>query len=416
MSSYRPFIGMVIFCGIGVVLPASLHAQTSTTVTLEQVLAVALEKSDPALDAQKKEDEREAEAREAATFDNPELKIDGERSNKLSGTGITAEVFQPIKLSHLTLGRSNYAAHLRQLGADEKKLAIFKATSDISAVYLKLWALQARKSLYEHSLTQAGYLDNTLRIGESEGQSPVSARQIFKADSGRVAAELKSVVADIYSAKQELSNLTGQSYSDAVLAKPPLGKIPATPEALFKYAQSHTTWRNVLQDRVAASDERLNVAQTDALMPEIGPRLVYRRNQDNSEETYGIGVQMRIPLWNQNDTERARANSENNYARTQNARYQNMSPEDSIRSLHQAALARMEYLKSLEQDVLPRYRKSYELTRTSLKQGQSNPLELWALREKLYQTEETAITATADAYLARLRLEAEIGGTLEEAQ
>ncbi|MBY0428917.1 MAG: TolC family protein, partial [Alphaproteobacteria bacterium] len=129
-----------------------------------------------------------------------------------------------------------------------------------------------------------------------------------------------------------------------------------------------------------------------------------------------IGVQMRIPLWNQNDAERARAHAEDNAARIQNARYQNLSAQDTIRSLHQAALAKAEYLKSLEQNVLPRYRKSYELTRSQVKQGQGSPMELWALREKLYQTEEAAISATTDAYLARLRLEAEIGGKLEEAQ
>jgi hypothetical protein len=49
-----------------------------------------------------------------------------------------------------------------------------------------------------------------------------------------------------------------------------------------------------------------------------------------------------------------------------------------------------------------------------MKQGQASPIELWSLREKLYQTEEAAITAATDAYLARLRLEAEIGGKLEE--
>ena len=49
-----------------------------------------------------------------------------------------------------------------------------------------------------------------------------------------------------------------------------------------------------------------------------------------------------------------------------------------------------------------------------LKQGQANPIELWQIREKLYQTEDATITAVADAYLARLRLEAEIGSKLEE--
>ena len=404
---------IIVFCGLLSLLPLPASAQT---ITLEHVIAIALEKSDPALEAEKKLDERAAQASEAATIDNPELKVDLERSNKVGGTGVTAELFQPFKLSQLTLDRSNYASRLRGLGENEKKIELFNAVNDISAAYLKVWALQARKSLYERSLADAGYVGGALTQGVSEGQTPISVREIFKGDSGRLAAELKSVMADMAGAKLELSRLTGESYNDAVFAKPVFSPIPQNIESLVKLAQTRTTWRNVLQDRVAAAQERLNVAQADAVMPEIGPRLVYRKNQDNSEETYGIGVQMRIPLWNQNDAERSRAHAEDNAARIQNARYQNLPAQDTIRSLHQAALAKAEYLKSLEQNVLPRYRKSYELTRSQVKQGQGSPIELWALREKLYQTEEAAIGATTDAYLARLRLEAEIGGKLEEAQ
>lgn len=395
-------------------LPFSLHAESAPTLTLDQVLAIALEKSDPALEAQKKHDEREAEAREAATLDNPDFQIEGERKSTINGTGMAAELYQPFKLSHLTFSRSEYASRLRQLGEGEKKLELFKAMNDISAAYLKLWGLQARKSLYERSLAEAGYVGDALHTGEHEGQTPVSVREIFRGDAGRLSAELKAVMADMQVARLELSHLTGQNISSAVLEKPVFSPIPASPESLFKLAQSRTTWRSVLKDRVSAAEERLSVAQTDALMPEIGPRLVYKENQDGTQETYAFGIKMRIPLWNQNDAERARAHAEDNMTRMQNARYQNLPAEDTIRALHQAALNRATYLETLEKNVLPRYRKSYELMRGMVKQGQASPVELWSLREKLYQTEETAITATTDTYLARLRLEAEIGGKLEE--
>ena len=142
--------------------------------------------------------------------------------------------------------------------------------------------------------------------------------------------------------------------------------------------------------------------------------MLYSRSGNGDEKSYGVGVQLRIPLWNQNDAERRRANADLNFAKSQADIFASVPPEETIGELQQSALAQAERADSYSEKVLPGYRKSYELTRAMFRQGQIDALEVWQVREKLISTENEALQSVAEACNARGALELELGGKLEE--
>lgn len=395
-------------------LTTPVFAQEGASLTLHDVITAGLEKSEPALEGMRAQADKKANATEATTIDNPELQLDLSQAKSQNGTGVSGEIYQPLKLSQLTGQRYNYAKGLRQLADGERTLQDLKTINDISTAYLNLWSLQARKKLYERSLKDSEKLSGIVRKSTEVGQTARAVQELFSGDNELLSSEIKAVEAEINSATLDLVHLTGLVLQGKNLKKPEFSPVPENVDALVDLASRRTTWRTVLRDRVDVASRRLNVAETDGIMPEFGPRMFFSRSPDGNEEAVGVGVALRIPLWNQNDTEEQRARAELNHARTANDRYQQLPPAETIKALHSAAKTRQQRLNDLQDAVLPRYRKSYELTQAMFREGQANAIELWQVREKLYQTEADALNAVTEAYIARLKLEAEVGGKLEE--
>ena len=190
--------------------------------------------------------------------------------------------------------------------------------------------------------------------------------------------------------------------------------VPQDTEKLLTFAKEQSNLRNVVKSRIDAAERRLSVAEQDAALPEIGPRLIYSRSPDGDEKSYGVGIALRIPLWNQNDAERKRANAELRQAKSEADLFVNLPQKDLIDELQQSAAALQGRADSYFESILPGYRKSYELTRSMFRQGQADALEVWQVREKLLASENEALDALAEAVNARGALELELGGKLEE--
>lgn len=383
-------------------------------LSLDATIEAALLRSEAGLEATRAEGARQAEAIEAGRLDNPELQVDAVRPGGQSQPNIEGEFYQPLKLSLLTGERGRLAESLRAQAGSERAVANFKTRAEAGSLYLKLWTLQARQKLFEDSLAEISELSAVVTRSAASGQTAPAARELFAGDREQLVSTLKGLAAESKETANDLAQMTGLPIAGEVLEAPRLGAIPPL-DRLVSLASARTTWRTALRDRMESAEQRLAVAQSDALLPEIGPRLIYARDPTASQDTVGVGIALRIPLWDQNDAERTRARADASMARVAHERAQQLPLADSLAALRAAAIERAERRDELCDHVLPRYRKSYALTRAMYKQGQADALALWQVREKLYQTEETALAAATDAYLARLRLEAEVGGALEAA-
>lgn len=391
-------------------------AEPAATATLDEVLTQSLQKNASVYRARKVYEDRLADGIEAEAPDNPELQADAVRRRGEDGTGVEIELTQPHKLSQLSGARLRYADYLREAASTEQRYEILKVMHETTALYARLWLLQERRKLYEESAKEAEGLRQLVRSAAGLGQTSVAASQLFSADAAKLESDLGAIEAELRLVRTDLAKLTGHSFAHAELQRPAFFAVPDSTEALVGFAKDRANVRNVLKARLKAAEERASIAKQDAVLPEFGPRLLYLRSPGGDEESYGVGVQLRIPLWNQNDAERTRAEADLKQVRSEADLFANLPPEEAIAELQQSAIALQNRADRYFDTILPAYRESYAVTRSMLRQGQTDALQVWQVREKLYQTENEALAAVVEAINARGALELELGGKLEEIQ
>jgi len=393
------------------ILPAQAMAES---ITLDQVIKESLQKNTSLFRVQREYEDKLATATETKLLDNPEMNIDATRASGENGTGTDIELTQPLKLSQLSGSRYRYAEALSNVASTEQKYEILKVINETTVLYTQAWLLSERKKLYENYADDAEKMKKLVSASAGQGQTSPAASHLFSSDAAKLRADANAVQAELRQVRTDLARLTGRSYQMAELQRPAFVAVPEDTEKLLTFAKEQSNLRNVVKSRIDAAERRLSVAEQDAALPEIGPRLIYSRSPDGDEKSYGIGVALRIPLWNQNDAERKRANAELRQAKSEADLFVNLPQKDLIGELQQSATALQGRADSYFESILPGYRTSYELTRSMFRQGQADALEVWQVREKLLTSENEALDALAQAVNARGALELELGGKLEE--
>ena len=393
------------------ILPAQAMAES---ITLDQVIKESLQKNTSLFRVQREYEDKLATATETKLLDNPEMNIDATRASGENGTGTDIEFTQPLKFSQLSGARYGYAEALSNVASTEQKYEILKVINETTVLYTQVWLLSERKKLYENYADDAEKMKKLVSASAGQGQTSPAASHLFSSDAAKLRADANAVQAELRQARTNLARLTGRSYQLAELQRPAFVTVPEDTEKLLTFAKEQSNLRNVVKSRIDAAERRLSVAEQDAALPEIGPRLIYSRSPDGDQKSYGIGVALRIPLWNQNDAERKRANAELRQVKSEADLFVNLPQKDLIGELQQSATALQGRADSYFDSILPGYRKSYELTRSMFRQGQADALEVWQVREKLLTSENEALDALAQAVNARGALELELGGKLEE--
>ncbi len=399
----------VILC-LGI-LPANAFAES---ITLDQVIKDSLQKNTGIYRAQRDYEDKLATATEVTLLDNPELNADAIHRNN-GGTGADLELTQPLKFSQLSGSRSEYSDALTKVATTEQKYEILKVINETTALYTQVWLLSERKKLYESYAADAEKMKKLVSSSAKQGQTSPAASHLFSSDASKLLADSGAIAAELRQKQIELARITGQNYSAIELQRPTFVSVPDDIEKLLTFAQSRSNLRNVLKNRIQAAEQRLSIANQDAALPQLGPRLLYS-NSPGDEKSYGIGIALRIPLWNQNDAERKRANAELRQVKSEAGLFVGLPQKDVISELQQNASVMQSRADSYFNTILPGYRKSYELTSSMFRQGQANALEVWQVREKLLSSENEALDALVQSVNARGLLELELGGKLEEIQ
>ncbi|NBX03541.1 MAG: TolC family protein [Alphaproteobacteria bacterium] len=384
------------------------------TLTLDQVIRESLQKNTSLYRVQREYDDKLAAATETTTLDNPELNADATRRNGQGGMGADLELTQPLKFSQLSGSRARYADALTHVADIEQKYEILKIINETTVLYTQVWLLSERKKLYENYADDAEKMKKLVGASTKQGQTSPAASHLFSADAAKLRADANAVGAELRQVRTQLARLTGRNYEAATMQRPTFVPVTDDADKLVSFAAARANLRNVVKSRIQAAERRLSVAEQDAGLPEIGPRMIYSRSPNGEEKSYGLGVALRIPLWNQNDAERKRANAELRQVKSDSALLTGLSQKEMIGELQQSASALQGRADSYFEDILPSYRKSYELTRGMFRGGQSGALEVWQVREKLLASENEALDAVAQAVNARGELELELGGKLEE--
>jgi len=353
---------------------------------------------------------------EAEVKSNPSFKVGAGYVSKKSedGGAFEVEVEQPLRPSDFGLRRT-YAVALRAAANLEQKADVLRVLNSTAVIYYRAWALQERAALLGSARAQAEDVLTTIQQQLEAGQSNVSQRSIFEAETARFAAELIAVRGELAGAVAELGGDTGLAASELRLVRPAFGTLPST-AALSAFAQSRSGIRRVALARRAAAAKSLTVARADAVFPEFVPGLAASYARPERELSFGVTIAGRIPIWDRNLGEVTRAQGALDAADRELKSIDRGSFDRETSARRQQLLGLQARADAFRDQVIPAYRAAYEATLAQFRAGQASTLQLFEVQKSLVEAQEKAFEYVVEALSARTHLEQHIGGRIEEVQ
>jgi outer membrane protein TolC len=140
---------------------------------------------------------------------------------------------------------------------------------------------------------------------------------------------------------------------------------------------------------------------------------LYNEGFDDDSRAAGIGVSLRIPLWDENKAEKERIRAEQQFVDSSLQSFDTAGYPALLRTHYERAKTALERAETYRSRIVPAYEKSLEATRNMLRGGQASSLQLWQVHERLHEAEEKALDMMRDAFQSHAELETLVGQPLE---
>ncbi|MDQ3626974.1 MAG: TolC family protein, partial [Verrucomicrobiota bacterium] len=345
---------------------------------------------------------------------NPAFKVTGGYTSEREGDGgeVEFELEQPLRPSDFGLRRT-YASALRAAANLDQQADVLRVLNNTALVYYRAWALQERATLLAGARAQADDVLATIEEQLAAGQSNVSQRSVFEAETARFAAELLAVRGERAGARAELGRATGIGSAELQLARPSFGAVPST-VSLAAFAESRSGIRRIALARRQAAAKNLMVARADAVFPEFAPGIVTNYGSRNDEAGFGVTIAGRIPIWDRNQGELTRARGALEAADRELESFDRVGLARTIGARRQQVLNLQARADAFRDQVIPAYRAAYDATLAQFRAGQATTLQLFEVQKSLVEAQEKAFEYAVEALSARTQLEQLIGGRIEE--
>jgi len=397
-----------------VAVAGSTGSTAGVTLTLESALQRSLKYNPEIARLDSALADKLGRSIEAKVKLNPSFKVGGGYTSEVAGNGgaFELEVEQPLRPSDFGL-RKTYAAALRAAANLEQKADVLRVLNGTALLYYRAWALQERAALLGGARAQAEDALTTIQQQLEAGQSNVSQRSIFEAETARFAAELIAVRGERAGAQAELAGATGIAAAELRLMRPLFGPLPST-AALGAFAQSRSGIRRIALARRAAAATSLSVARADAVFPEFAPGLRGDYARPERAVNFGVTISGKIPIWDRNQGEITRAQGALAAADRELESIDRVSFDRETRARRQQLLDLQARADAFREQVIPAYRTAYEGTLAQFRAGQASTLQLFEVQKSLIEAQEKAFDHEVETLTARTHLEQHIGGRIEE--
>lgn len=352
-----------------------------------------------------------ADAGQAGRLDNPTVELNAVRTSTAGSNenSFELEVEQPFKLSQLTGQRARLSNALFEQAELRQQHGMLEAFWRTKMLYAQVWQYQEQAKLYADFQKRAADVARQVGKAVKDGQTPVSEGSLFTGDAAKLASDLENIKAQESDLRLQLSKVTGLTLTDVVLEKPGLPPLNTDIAYLEGQARENASLVRLLETDLLAAQRQRQAAVADSGAPEIAPRLIYGRNADANEDTVGLGVVLTIPLWDQNQSERQKANAAQLYTQRQLDTLQTLPLSERLRRTLDTIDRLDRRVRILETEALPNYRKGFAQVQKSYRAGQADAVALWQIRERLFETEQEALKATLEAVAAHRILSLETG-------
>jgi outer membrane protein TolC len=386
-------------------------------LSLDSALRLALRQSPQIRRVNASLADRLATAREIEVLPNPELQLQMAIGANNTGpfdlaAGMENILMQSFRLSHFGM-RQAYSAALKNAANLEQQAEILGLLNDTVLQYYRLWMLQKREAFLSQSELEVRSVIARIEEALANQEIPMLEGALFKAEAVRFSVEHQSTQAERMQAQANLLEMIGSGWKEIRLLAPQLEPIPTDPLRLTKFARKRANLQRVLEQKLLAASRRHEVAEMD-IFPELSVQGIYDGGSGGSSGVWGAGVVVKIPIWDQNQAERDRAEAQRALAEAESQSLDRITFERIVEIRMKRAVATQERAEAYWNEVIPAYQKSYAAGRHLFDQGQANMMQLWQLQRQVAEANEKALEDTVAALAARSMLEQAIGGKIEE--
>lgn len=408
MPVARRLILQVLVVGPILLLPPRAepapHDRTAQVVTVDQVIAMTLDRSPLVKEIEASFAARRADAFDARTLPNPELsaEIASPAGGEVRGDDeLTVALVQPFRLSH-GKPRDRLARLMEASGARDKERALLELFVRARLAFARAWVLSERTKVLDALRPQALSLTRSIQSGVKEGLYGQGDEALFRAEAFRIEAALKALSAEALLAAAELSKLSGASYAGATFSRPPVPDLPELDGLRKKLAHSESRAQQrakLVLDLARLDDE---VARRDAF-PELRPRFSYGHTNEGVD-LVGIGVSFDLPFQSRNTAERLRKESARRAAEAGWNMIQGETFQQAVLSAARAAAFRAEELVLYEKKILPAMNEAFHAAQTQVKSAQGSVPQLWQTLREYGESHERYLELWTRAFADRLEL------------
>lgn len=390
--------------------PAADSQVEERALTLEQLYAVAFEKSPLVAEITSLYTKDLAQAIGAELLDNPELQVE-QTFTRMGMNGdddpqSTATLAQPLRLSNFGQ-RQRVAAQLRRVGDQQRGMKLLELTQRLRLQFAALFTLQRSDALLADAEARATRKVELVHQGVRKGLLSAGDHALFEGEKFRLQAQRVGVQSALRTVQAELSRSLGVPWLVRAQGDTVLKPLPAE-ELLLSAARSGAFSPGLQNEALAAlAAEQLKLAQLDAF-PLFAPRLVYQHTNDGGD-FFGVGVSVPLPVFNRNQAGMLRSEAELTAVQRKRAAFEGGGIEAQVRALRAAAASATAQARLFSQQVEPSYAEALRAQERVYAQGKGDVIQVWQMLRVYNEARAEGLTVWLGAVTARVQLSLLVG-------
>jgi cobalt-zinc-cadmium efflux system outer membrane protein len=346
----------------------------------------------------------------AGRLPNPSLGYEFQNESRVSPRSSTFSLDQSFPITRRLGLEKQLSAQLVTAAELEVKDVERRLIAEARSLAVRLLALEKQRALRQQQTRLAEELSSFTKTRAEAGEfSPLDAAQA-QVDAQRILLESRRIEIESLSLQGALQPMLGFSPTQTLNLT---GDFPALTLPATSSWQQRADYQ-LAQARTQAAQTEASLAQANRYQDISAGFFAAREQQDiTSSQTersgfVGFRFSIPLPLWNRNQGEIAEKN-----ASIQRARLEAEALGSQITSEADTARREMEANAALVSEtrdkLLPLVKEQTDKLETAYQAGQSDLLTLLRARDQRLQLEATALDATRDFHLARIRYEAAVG-------
>lgn len=384
------------------------NPSTKATLTLEQAIAVALEKS-PVLAASSSRASASAAARsQAGALPNPELSLEAENIygdyDGFENAEVTYGISQLVELPGKRGNRMKIADAEKEKSHFARDAAQLDLIYGVTVAYADLAAVQQDVHILgeEHNLASE-VLESVAAKVEAGREPPI---QKNKAEIERTASQiaLERARRTLNAKKQALSALMGGGLGDFVVTIGSL-PIPTDPEPLETYLTRlpHTPDVKRLEAEVVKAKSSLSLEKANAI-PDPTFDIGVRDFREDDSHALVAGVSIPIPVFNMNRAGIQRATHDLNAVQSDHQGAQ-LSLEASLTEIYGNFSSAYSETVALKNAVLPGAEEAFQFAREGYEAGKFGYLDVLDAQRTLFDARKQFNQSILDYHRQRAAIE-----------